>query len=281
MPRLVVAMPVYNGASLLGEAIEDLRAQTHSDFEILIFDNCSQDATFEIAARAAEADKRIRVVRRDATIPAIENFGSAMDASDCDYFCWRAYDDLSAPNYLEILAKTLTENPTLSLAAGAVHTLKPHKSRSAHVRQVPNLSDHRIVRALQLMRAAPAAWIYGLFRKHALQREFERAAAALPQGWATDHLTMFPMLINGRVGVTGDTHFVQRIIKDPAKTNWVQASISAKLQTRQAFKRYCYARIQDSELSTTEKAIVRAAVPSYAGARTYSLGKIIAGTVKR
>jgi 4,4'-diaponeurosporenoate glycosyltransferase len=46
---LSVAMSVYNGERFLGEAIESILAQTFADFEFLILDDGSTDATAEIA----------------------------------------------------------------------------------------------------------------------------------------------------------------------------------------------------------------------------------------
>jgi glycosyltransferase involved in cell wall biosynthesis len=60
-PPVTVLMAVYNGARFLNEAIESIRNQTFTDFEFLIIDDGSSDATPEILARHA-ADRRIRIL---------------------------------------------------------------------------------------------------------------------------------------------------------------------------------------------------------------------------
>ena len=57
-------MSVYNGARFLNEAIESIRNQTFSEFEFLIIDDGSNDATPEILARHT-ADRRIRILRQE------------------------------------------------------------------------------------------------------------------------------------------------------------------------------------------------------------------------
>ena len=49
-PRISVVMPVYNAERLLGECLTALRASTWRDFEILVVDDSSTDASREIAA---------------------------------------------------------------------------------------------------------------------------------------------------------------------------------------------------------------------------------------
>ena len=59
-PPVRIGLPVYNGENYLGQAIESLRSQTFGDFELIISDNASIDATDDIARAAASEDRRIR-----------------------------------------------------------------------------------------------------------------------------------------------------------------------------------------------------------------------------
>jgi cellulose synthase/poly-beta-1,6-N-acetylglucosamine synthase-like glycosyltransferase len=47
-PKISVGMPVYNGESYAGIAIESILAQSFGDFELIISDNASIDHTEEI-----------------------------------------------------------------------------------------------------------------------------------------------------------------------------------------------------------------------------------------
>ncbi|EGJ33310.1 MULTISPECIES: glycosyltransferase [Moorena] len=52
-PRLSIGLPVYNGEEFLREALDSILAQTFEDFELIISDNCSTDATEEICRGAS------------------------------------------------------------------------------------------------------------------------------------------------------------------------------------------------------------------------------------
>jgi glycosyltransferase involved in cell wall biosynthesis len=64
MISVSVIMPVYNNAEFLSSAIESITQQTLKNFELLIMDDGSTDSSLEIANKAAEKDKRIKVFPR-------------------------------------------------------------------------------------------------------------------------------------------------------------------------------------------------------------------------
>lgn len=99
-PAVSIGMPVYNGAQYIREALDSLLAQTFSDFELIISDNASSDATKAICEEYARRDSRIRYVRQSENKGAAANFRFVLDRAKADLFMWAAYDDLWAPNYL-------------------------------------------------------------------------------------------------------------------------------------------------------------------------------------
>ncbi|WP_408588303.1 glycosyltransferase [Novosphingobium sp.] len=64
-PRISVALSVYNGERFLAQAIESVLGQTCGDFEFLILDDGSRDATPAIIADHAARDPRIRPIVRE------------------------------------------------------------------------------------------------------------------------------------------------------------------------------------------------------------------------
>lgn len=65
VPRITVAMSVYNNAPYLAHAIESICAQSFSDFEFLIVDDGSTDDSMAIITRFAAADSRIRPIPQE------------------------------------------------------------------------------------------------------------------------------------------------------------------------------------------------------------------------
>lgn len=74
VPPISVGVPVYNGEKYLRVALDALLKQTFADFEIIICDNASTDATQAIAQEYAARDPRIRYVRSAKNIGANGNF---------------------------------------------------------------------------------------------------------------------------------------------------------------------------------------------------------------
>ena len=64
IPKVRIGMPVYNGEKFIREAIDSLLAQTFSDFELIISDNCSTDKTQEICKEYASKDPRVKYLRQ-------------------------------------------------------------------------------------------------------------------------------------------------------------------------------------------------------------------------
>lgn len=61
--RVSVVMPAYNAAATLQASVDSVLAQTHRDVELLIVDDCSRDATWEMAQVAAVHDPRVKAIR--------------------------------------------------------------------------------------------------------------------------------------------------------------------------------------------------------------------------
>jgi glycosyltransferase involved in cell wall biosynthesis len=115
VPRVSIGLPVYNGQAFLREAVESILAQTYDDFELIICDNASTDATQAICAEFAAADRRVRYHRNDANLGAAPNFNRTFELSRGRYFKWAAADDRIAPDYLRRCVDVLDSDPSAVL----------------------------------------------------------------------------------------------------------------------------------------------------------------------
>lgn len=100
-PHVSIGLPVFNGEQFLPDALDSLLAQTFTDFEIIIVDNCSSDRTPEICRRYAERDSRIRYFRNPENIGVNPNWRRVFSYARGAYFKWSTHDDRYAPEFLE------------------------------------------------------------------------------------------------------------------------------------------------------------------------------------
>jgi glycosyltransferase involved in cell wall biosynthesis len=106
MPVVSIVMPAWNRESVISAAITSVQAQTFAEWELIIVDDGSTDATVEVAEALAVADSRIRVVRADhAGVCAARN--TAIDLARGTYVAFLDTDNAWRPGYLELAVKAM------------------------------------------------------------------------------------------------------------------------------------------------------------------------------
>ncbi|MHC5033576.1 MAG: glycosyltransferase family 2 protein [Planctomycetota bacterium] len=104
-------MPVHNGEDFLEQSLRSILNQDFKDFELVISDNASTDATGEICRQYARQDRRIRYHRFDRNVGGAENFNQVFRFSSGAYFKWAADDDVHAPGYLQACIEAFDSAP--------------------------------------------------------------------------------------------------------------------------------------------------------------------------
>lgn len=112
-PLVSVVMPVFNGERFLAVAIESILTQTCSDFELIIVDDASQDASAEIIRDFAERDDRIRFFQQAQNTGdgGARNLGIA--ESRGEYIAGMDCDDISLPERLQMQVEFLQSHPEI------------------------------------------------------------------------------------------------------------------------------------------------------------------------
>lgn len=116
MPRVSVALPVYNGEPFLVQTLRDLQSQTEEDWEAVICDNASTDATPDLLVAASREDARIRLVRNERNLGALPNSNRAITLTEAPYVSLWGHDDRHHPDFLRALADRLDSAPDATLA---------------------------------------------------------------------------------------------------------------------------------------------------------------------
>ena len=128
-PKISIGLTVYNGQNFLRESLDSITNQTFRDFELIISDNNSSDATQDICREYATLDKRIRYFRNEKNLGVNLNCKRVFDLSTGEYFKWMADDDLYAPTYLAECLRVLEEDPSIVLCHSKTALIDQHGER--------------------------------------------------------------------------------------------------------------------------------------------------------
>jgi len=116
LPKLSIGIPVFNGANYLPELLVNLQHQTFGDYEIIVCDNASTDATQQLCVDFAAKDRRIRYYRNERNLGANPNYNKTFALARAALFKWAAHDDLYHGTFLERCVATLDADPSAVLA---------------------------------------------------------------------------------------------------------------------------------------------------------------------
>lgn len=116
IPSVSIGLPVYNGETYLRCAVDSLLAQTFTDFELIISDNASTDATREIAAGYASEDERVTYLRNERNEGAVANYEKVLRHARGELFKWAAHDDVCRESFLERCVDALRQDPDVVVA---------------------------------------------------------------------------------------------------------------------------------------------------------------------
>lgn len=114
MVRVSVLMPVYRtNEEYLREAISSILAQTYSDFEFLILDDCPEDDR-ELIVKSYK-DRRIKYLRNETNMGISESRNKLVDMARGEYLAVMDHDDVSLPERLEKQVNYLDAHPDVGV----------------------------------------------------------------------------------------------------------------------------------------------------------------------
>jgi glycosyltransferase involved in cell wall biosynthesis len=122
-PVVSVGIPVYNGERYLREAVDATLAQTFGDFELIISDNASTDATAAICEAYVQQDRRVRYFHQPSNIGAPRNYSFLVGCARGRYFKWSSASDTCEPAMLERCVEVLDRDPSVVLCYGATRLI--------------------------------------------------------------------------------------------------------------------------------------------------------------
>jgi glycosyltransferase involved in cell wall biosynthesis len=197
-PAVSILLPVFNAANTLVSCLDSVRRQTLIDWECVIVDDGSEDASVEIAAKAAESDPRFIHVRRIHT-GLIETLNSGIDRCSGDLVARMDADDWMHRDRLALQARALAEDTALELVGTHVRTFPRSalgdgsREYEAWLNSMRSPADVYRERFIECPLAHPTWMLRRATLEHARYRD---------RGWPEDYDLLLRLLQNGnRAGV--------------------------------------------------------------------------------
>lgn len=110
MPQVSIITPTYNCARFIEETIKSVQAQTFTDWEMIISDDCSTDNTKEVIAPYLASDSRIKYICNDKNSGAAITRNNALRIASGRWIAFLDSDDLWLPEKLEKQISFMIEN---------------------------------------------------------------------------------------------------------------------------------------------------------------------------
>jgi glycosyltransferase involved in cell wall biosynthesis len=119
MPKVSICLPLYNGEKYLRRAIESVLAQTFTNFELLIADDCSSDSSSKITAEYAARDNRVKAWTNKQNLGHYPNYNACLKAASGKYIKLFAQDDIFKPEMLQEMVAAFERNPGITVVSCA------------------------------------------------------------------------------------------------------------------------------------------------------------------
>lgn len=119
-----VIIPIYNVERYLDDCIQSIVAQTYKDWQLILVDDGSTDASSAIAQQWQHGDNRIKYFRiSNCGVSAARNFG--VDNASGDYLMFVDSDDVCHPRLLEYLCSCVDSDSEIIMCRSLRFENKP------------------------------------------------------------------------------------------------------------------------------------------------------------
>jgi len=186
-PLVSVLIPAYNCEAYIEDAIMSIVDQTYKTLEIIVIDDGSTDATWEIITKLAATDARIRPLRNKVNLRIVGTLNHGVTESKGKYIARMDGDDIREKTSIEKQVAFLEKNPECVVVGGAIDVCDGDMNVLNH-RDYP--LDDKAVRA-KMFRFNPFAHPAVVIRRTAFENE------AYELNWAEDYDIWFRL---GNIG---------------------------------------------------------------------------------
>ncbi|HVU56205.1 MAG TPA: glycosyltransferase family A protein [Puia sp.] len=139
-PLVSIVLPTYNGSRYIRQSIESCLAQSFSDFELIIVNDCSTDNTAAIIEEYGKKDPRIKVIHNTFNKKLPLSLNTGFEQAQGKYHTWTSDDNYYAQGALEKMVQTLAGDSNIDLVY-TDYSLVDEQGHVFGVRRFNNIYD--------------------------------------------------------------------------------------------------------------------------------------------
>lgn len=186
-PKVSIIVPVYNAEKSIGRCIDSILNQEYTDFELLLMDDGSKDASGAICDEYAAKDARVKVVHK-ANSGVSDTRNQALDLAGGTYLQFLDADDWITPNATRLLVEAAEQHHCDMVIADFYRVVGERVSHKGAIEEEGILTKEAF--ATQMMEN-PADFYYGvlwnkLFRRKIVEKYKLRMDSAI--SWCEDFM---------------------------------------------------------------------------------------------
>ena len=137
--KISVIMTSYNYAKLIPETIKSVQAQTFSDWELIIIDDCSTDNSAQIVSDFARCDNRIKFIQNEQNLGLKNSILKALEMTSGEWIAFLESDDIWEPDCLEKRIEILEKFPEVALIFNDVRPFGEENAIKAKAKFLENM----------------------------------------------------------------------------------------------------------------------------------------------
>ena len=214
-----VLMPVYNGEKFIAAAIESILAQSYRNFELLVVDDGSTDATPSILADYTRRDHRLAIIRNSRNLGIVKSLNKGIARCRGRYIVRMDSDDLAVSDRIEKQIAVMEQNPQIVASGGSVRYIDAQGYDQGVIRK-STPSD-------SLLWANPLLHPTVIIRKSALRCHYQEKYR-----YAEDYFLWLSLSRHGQLHAIPDVLLAYRISREATRVKRLKSVLWATLKVK-------------------------------------------------
>ena len=169
-PTVSIIVPVYNGEATIRRCVDSILTQEYRDFELLLVDDGSTDASAEILDGYGRQDERVRVIHKENT-GVSDTRNTAIDLAEGEYLQFLDSDDWITPDATKLLVRAAEANGCDLVIADFYRVVGERCSHKGDIEETTAMTREEFAAC---MMENPADYYYGVLWNKLYRREIIR-----------------------------------------------------------------------------------------------------------